>query len=179
MHNKNIYNENWKNYSCAATIQGARDRFSHWAAAHPRSLEGTLVLSMELTVLKKRKLRDDFEGVRKGKSWNYCGVFVRQTLKNAPKGQRNSYEETRQEVQWPIFWVVRSGYAARIFVFIFTKHILANRVFKSNYSFKSKMTVFIFYATSIFPTIQPVAAIWILSNISKWILWLCILLFDK
>jgi hypothetical protein len=44
MHNKNIYSENWKNSSCTATLQCAREHFSHCAAAHPRSLEGTLAV---------------------------------------------------------------------------------------------------------------------------------------
>jgi hypothetical protein len=44
MHNKNIYSEKWKNSSCAATIQCAREHFSYYEAAYPRSLEGTLLV---------------------------------------------------------------------------------------------------------------------------------------
>jgi hypothetical protein len=43
MHNKKICNENWKNSNCTATIQCARKHFIYCAAAHPRSLEGTLL----------------------------------------------------------------------------------------------------------------------------------------
>jgi hypothetical protein len=42
MHNKIIYNENWK-------IPAARDHFSYRADAHPRSLEGTLPRNIKIT----------------------------------------------------------------------------------------------------------------------------------
>jgi hypothetical protein len=38
-------------FQCAATIQCAREHFSYCAAAHPRSLEGTLT---------RRRIPEDF-----------------------------------------------------------------------------------------------------------------------
>jgi hypothetical protein len=55
MHNKNIYNEKLKDSNCAATIHCARKHFSYCAAAHPRSLEGTLTIA--ITVGGKEQIR--------------------------------------------------------------------------------------------------------------------------
>jgi hypothetical protein len=54
MHNKNIKNDKLKNSSCAATIQCAREHFSYCAAAHSRSLEGTLITAPILCSLKSQ-----------------------------------------------------------------------------------------------------------------------------
>jgi hypothetical protein len=48
MHNKNIYNENRKISAAQHTILCAREYFSYCAAAHPRSLEGTLLESRKI-----------------------------------------------------------------------------------------------------------------------------------